>query len=149
MNDNNILFQIKSLEEIMMRKFFMKEVKTRLKEKKISSPTQMRIIDYILQNEGKKVYQKDLEQAFNLRRATISEVLKTMEKNNTIVREISKDDNRTKEIKLSKESKKIFDMSKKRILELEKVIIKDIDSSDLKTFTSVINKMKENIENMN
>ena len=43
------------------------------------SPTQMRIIDYIIQNEDKPIYQKDLESIFNLRRATISEVLITME----------------------------------------------------------------------
>lgn len=148
MDENNILFQIKSLEQLILRDFFRKIMCENHEIKKIPSPTQMRIIDYLTQNQNKKVYQKDLENIFNLRRATISEVLITMEKNNMIERVISKDDTRTKEIKLSEYSKKFFETSKKRILELEHVITKDIDNEDLKTFVNVINKMKENILNM-
>ena len=50
------------------------------------SIAQMQIIKYILKHDGKTIYQRDLEEVFNLRRATISGILKTMEKNNVIIR---------------------------------------------------------------
>ena len=109
MEEKNILFQIKSLEQLILRNIFLKKMSKEYDFKKMPSPTQMRIIDYILQNEDKTIYQKDLENIFNLRRATISEVLITMEKNNIIERKTSKYDTRTKEIKLSKETKKLFE----------------------------------------
>lgn len=150
MNNSSILVQIKSLEQIIMRDFFIKIINDeKIKMKNFPSPTQMQIVDYILQNKGNPVFQKDLEKVVNLRRATISEVLKTMEKNNLIERCISSTDSRTKEIKLSKETKKIFEIKKKKILELEEIIKKDISDSELQTFSNVISKMKENIQNMN
>lgn len=149
MDNNSILIQIKSLEQVIMRDFFMKVMNDDVKMKKFPSPTQMRIIDYILQNDKKPVYQKDLERVFNLRRATISEVLQTMEKNNIIERCVSEVDNRTKEIKLSKETKKIFDNNKRKFLELESIITNNISDSELEIFINVINKMKDNIQNMN
>lgn len=149
MDNNSILIQIKSLEQVIMRDFFMKVMNDDVKMKKFPSPTQMRIIDYILQNDKMPVYQKDLERVFNLRRATISEVLKTMEKNNIIERCVSEIDNRTKEIKLSKETKKIFDNNKRKFLELESIITNNISDNELEIFINVINKMKDNIQNMN
>ena len=71
MEKNNVLFQIKSLEQLIIRDLFMKVMKIEIDIRKIPSPTQIRIIDYILNNDRKPVYQKDLETVFNLRRANI------------------------------------------------------------------------------
>jgi len=147
MEEKNILFQIKSLEQLILRNIFLKKMSKEYDFKKMPSPTQMRIIDYILQNEDKTIYQKDLENIFNLRRATISEVLITMEKNNIIERKTSKYDTRTKEIKLSKETKKLFENCEQKIIELEKEITKNINKKDLETFQKVMSQMKENITN--
>ena len=145
MEEKNILFEIKTLEQLIIREVLLKSLDKNLNIKKMPSPTQMRIIDYIIQNEDKPIYQKDLESIFNLRRATISEVLITMEKNGMIERVISKDDSRTKEIKLSDSTKEFFEENKHRILELESIITKDIDKKDIDVFKSVICKMKDNI----
>lgn len=148
MEKNNVLFQIKSLEQLIIRDLFMKVMKIEIDIRKIPSPTQIRIIDYILNNDRKPVYQKDLETVFNLRRATISEVLKTMEKNNMIVRTVSNYDTRTKEIKLSESTKKVFDNYKVKLLELENIVTKDISDDELNVFSLLIAKMKENIKKM-
>ncbi len=140
MEEKSVLFQIKSLEILILRDFKDFNIK------KIPSLTQMKIIDYIIQNKKKIIYQKDLEEVFNLRRATISEVLITMEKNNMIKREISKNDTRTKEIKLSNETKKLFEENKKRLKTLEEKITQNIQKEELETFLNVITKMKENIK---
>lgn len=140
MEEKSVLFQIKSLEILILRDFKDFNIK------KIPSLTQMKIIDYIIQNKKKTIYQKDLEEELNLRRATISEVLITMEKNNMIIREVSKNDTRTKEIKLSNETKKLFEENKKRLKTLEEKITQNIQKEELETFLNVIAKMKENIK---
>ena len=41
----------------------------------------------------------------------------------------------------------MFEKNEEKILELEKVITKEITKKDLETFLKVINKMKENLKN--
>ena len=65
------------------------------------SPIQVRIVKYLVKQNNKAILQKDMEYIFNIRRSTVSGVIKTMEKNNIIIRENVKDDNKSKEIKLT------------------------------------------------
>ena len=107
--NKNILYQIKTLEKLVIRSL--------LEEKEIHclpTPTQIQIIEYI-QNQKEDVYQKDLEKNLNLRRATVSGVLKTMEKNHIVKREESLTDGRTKKIVLSPQAKKIFEKKQLQI----------------------------------
>lgn len=67
------------------------------------SPIQVRIVKYLVKQNNKAILQKDMEYIFNIRRSTVSGVIKTMEKNNIIIRENVKDDNKSKEIKLTNE----------------------------------------------
>ena len=106
----------------------------------------MRIIEYILENKNRDIYQSELEEVLHLRRATVSGVLQTMEKNLLIERIIDKEDTRKKRIILSKNTKQIFIKNSKKMEELEQIAIKNIDKSDIEIFTKLIKKMKENIE---
>ena len=143
-----ILFQVKNLEKVILRKLSPDE----LEKKDISdiekrpTPTQMQIVGYILDNIDKEVYQKDLEDSLNLRRATISDVLQRMEKNGVIKREIASNGTRTKKILLTDKSKKFFEAGRNRMKDLENIAIKDIPDEELQIFSNVIDKM---IENMN
>lgn len=148
MEEKSILFEIKTLEQLILREILPKNTNKRLNMKKAPSPTGMRIIDHLINNENKKIYQKDLEQILNLRRATISEVLITLEKNGMIERVTGEHDTRTKEIKLSKQTKKLFNENKEKLLNLENILTKNITKDDLTTFIKVIEKMKENIQNI-
>ena len=50
------------------------------------SPIQVRIVKYLVKQNNKAILQKDMEYIFNIRRSTVSGVIKTMEKNNIIIR---------------------------------------------------------------
>ena len=67
------------------------------------SPIQVRIVKYLVKQNNRAILQKDMEYIFNIIRSTVSGVIKTMEKNNIIIRENVKDDNKSKEIKLTNE----------------------------------------------
>lgn len=143
MNKNRVLYQIKTLENMILRNLTSDNEELSL----ILTPTQMLIIEYILKHENEDIYQKDLENILNLRRATVSGVLQTMEKNGLLERISHLEDARLKRIILKESAKSIFLKSKHKMEKLEKIVVKDISSEELKTFLKVINMMKKNLKN--
>lgn len=143
MKEVKLLYQIKSLEKLIFR-YFSCDVDI---NNAPPTPTQMQIIEYILKNNEKDIYQKDLEEILNLRRATVSGVLQTMEKNKLLERVTNSTDARVKKIILNEDAKKIFLKNKKNIEQLEKIVTNNIKEEELDIFLKVINIMKENIIN--
>ena len=145
MNDNKVLYEIKSLEKMLVRELINNsDIKD--KENLLPTPTQCQIIEYILNNKNKDIYQKDLEKVLNLRRATVSAVLHTMEKNGLIKRVTDESDTRTKKIILNEKIPERFNEYSKKIKKIENNIIKDISDKDLEIFLKVISQMKESIK---
>lgn len=142
-----IFYQIKSLEKILFKKITnIDEIKEKNMELKITPlGTQMEILAYLFEHADEKICQKDLEEILDLKRATISGVLQTMEKNKIIERAIDDEDTRTKKIILNKDAKETYLKNYKMIEEMEEKVIKDISQEELETFLDVIEKMKKNI----
>ena len=145
MNDNKVLYEIKSLEKMLVREL-INNSDIMDKENLLPTPTQCQIIEYILNNKNKDIYQKDLEKVLNLRRATVSGVLHTMEKNGLIKRVTDESDTRTKKIILNEKIPERFNEYSKKIKKIENNIIKDISDKDLEIFLKVISQMKESIK---
>lgn len=143
MEDKNIFNSIKELEKGIVRKIMNETSHDEMYSK--PSIAQMQIIKYILKHDGKTIYQRDLEEVFNLRRATISGILKTMEKNNVIIRVCDPNDARGKIVILSDDAKKFFKEKETLFKKLETVLKKDISKEELETFYKVILKMRDNI----
>lgn len=143
MNDNMVLYKIRTFEATILRKMEPKEKDDKVRNHPTIS--QIRIIDYILKQKDKDIYQKDLETVLNLRRATVSGVLQTMEKNGLIERITSDDDSRVKKIILNSSAKEMFIKGQKRIKEIETISLKGISEEELSIFLNVLNKMRNNI----
>lgn len=143
MDDKNIFNSIKELEKGIVRKIMSETSHDEMYSK--PSIAQMQIIKYILKHDGKTIYQRDLEEVFNLRRATISGILKTMEKNNVIIRVCDPNDARGKIVILSDDAKKFFKEKETLFKKLETVLKKDISKEELEIFYKVILKMRDNI----
>ena len=146
---NKVLYQIRTLEKLIIRRYWVEKGFTKEdfeNKMKKTSPTQMQIIEYMLKHDQEDVYQKDLEKVLRLRRATVSGVLQTMEKNNLISRITNQEDTRTKKIILNENTKKLFLENKKKFDEIEEKIIKGISNENLNLFFQVIEEMKKNIE---
>ena len=143
MEDKNIFNSIKELEKGIVRKIMSETSHNEMYSK--PSIAQMQIIKYILKHDGKTIYQRDLEEVFNLRRATISGILKTMEKNNVIIRVCDPNDARGKIVILSDDAKKFFKEKENLFKKIETVLKKDISKEELEIFYKVILKMRDNI----
>ena len=143
MEDKNIFNSIKELEKGIVRKIMSETSHNEMYSK--PSIAQMQIIKYILKHDGKTIYQRNLEEVFNVHRATISGILKTMEKNNVIIRVCDPNDARGKIVILSDDAKKFFKEKETLFKKIETVLKKDISKEELEIFYKVILKMRDNI----
>lgn len=87
---------------------------------------QMLIISLIDQREkiGKMVFQKDIEEEFNIRRASVTNIVQLMEKKNLITREPLKEDVRYKQLVLTNSSRKYAKYLKEYEQDIEEVLKK-------------------------
>lgn len=115
------------------------------------SPTRMQmwIISYIRNNSESDIFQGELERTFNITRATASDILKRMERDGFIIRKSATHDARMKKIILTDEAIQIADEIRRNILKNEYLMARDISDDDLNTFFRVIDKIKENLQNIN
>ena len=142
MNEDNILFYIKGLHSSIMKEMLKGESESH----KVPRPTQMRIMNYMLEHKNEEVNQKDLEEHLKLSRATVSDVLKTMEKYKLIERITNPNDTRVKMVILNKKAVEIHDKNTKKMQDLGKVVVKGIPKEDIEKFKEVLQKMIKNIE---
>ena len=110
------------------------------------SPIQVRIVKYLVKQNNKDILQKDMEYIFNIRRSTVSGVIKTMEKNNIIIRENVKDDNKSKEIKLTNEVYLRANELVRKLRELDLELLKDVNKEDLEVFMRVLKNIQDNLK---
>lgn len=110
------------------------------------SPIQVRIVKYLVKQNNKAILQKDMEYLFNIRRSTVSGVIKTMEKNNIIIRENVKDDNKSKEIKLTDDVYKRANDLVKELKDLDLELLKDVNKEDLEVFMRVLKNIQDNLK---
>ena len=100
-------------------------------------------------NNGSKhgdVYAKDIEAKFNMRRATVAEILSLMEKNGLITRESHSDDARLKKIKLTQKSIEIQNSIEEEIENVENNLKKNLTEDEINKFMEIIQKMSNNLE---
>lgn len=140
--EKDIYCQIKELEILICRLIHSKNPNI------IKPPTitQARIMKYIFENNSKDIYQKDLEKALNLRRATVSEVLATMERKDLIIRSENPNDARSKKIELAQLDNNKKRQMKEQMQQLEQALTQDISKEELLTFSLVLRKMQNNIK---
>ena len=69
-----------------------------------------------------------------------------MEKNNIIIRENVKDDNKSKEIKLTDDVYKRANDLVKELKELDLELLKDVDKEDLEVFMRVLKNIQDNLK---
>lgn len=101
------------------------------------------------QDENTNIYQKDIENRFNIRRSTASEMLKTMEKKGYIERVTDTNDTRLKRIIVTDKAKELNKETKANLEKLQKRLTKGISDKELEMFWVVLEKISDNAEEDN
>lgn len=109
--------------------------------------TQEMVLAYMATIEpGQDILQKDLESWFNIRRSTVTEILKRMEQKGLIERAPVAYDKRVKKIVLTEKAQAICRQNWERILVTEKKLAHGFSEEELRQFFRLLNKLQQNIE---
>lgn len=108
--------------------------------------TQIQILVYLIRHSNEEVCQKDLEIETNLKKASITGTLDSLESKGIIERIQSKDDKRKNIIVLSQTTIEAKDRIASDIRQLDASIKAGISDEEFNTFVNVIEKIKNNLE---
>lgn len=92
-----------------------------------------------------KVYAKNIENEFDMRRPTVTGILQLMEQNNFIKRRAEGKDARLKEIVITSKGMEIVKKIDLNVKQIEKDLVKDVSKEEMKTFLSIIGKLSKNL----
>nr|WP_317282236.1 MarR family winged helix-turn-helix transcriptional regulator [uncultured Sellimonas sp.] len=110
------------------------------------TPMQKHILTYIVfESTKQELYQKDIEEEFQIRRSTASGILQLMEKNGFIVRESVEKDARLKRILPTEKAEKLRMQILNNIRESEKKMKSGIPEKEIEICLSVLRRILKNI----
>ena len=92
-----------------------------------------------------KVYAKDIESEFDMRRATIAGILQLLEQNKLITRKAEGSDARLKEITITKKALEIINNVDSSIAELEKRLEENMSKEERENFLKTLDKLSKNL----
>jgi len=109
------------------------------------TPVQGRVIGYLAHHRDQDVYQRDLEREFQIRRSTISALLRTMEQNGLIERRFVPQDARLKQLVLTPKAETFSDRFEQEIAHVEAVVTRGVSAAEMKAFFDTVAKFEENL----
>lgn len=142
-NSESIGFRIKKMNNLIIRNIRAKMAKDGLDELTIMHGW---IMGFLYQNEGKAVYQKDVECNFCISKSTVTNILKLMEKKGYIVRVSDENDARLKRLALTELGKKKHIQTVEIIDDFHKRMEDGITEDEFRTFERVMEKIEQNME---
>lgn len=95
-----------------------------------------------------EVFQRDIDEEFNLRRSTATGILQLMEKNGMILRQTVPYDARLKSIVPTEKAAALYDAVSADIQEIERRLAQNIAPDDLAVFRRVLEQMYRNMDTM-
>ena len=114
------------------------------------TPMQRHILNYILlETLYRDIYQKNLEEEFQVRKSTVSGILKLIEKNGFIYRESVKEDARLKRILPTKKAEALRPSILEHIHETEIRMTEGVSEQDLFLCKKVLYQMCQNLAEKN
>lgn len=103
------------------------------------------VIKYLVANENKEIFQKDIEEDLAMQRSTASRLLKRMEKNGYIKREGVSYDKRLKKVIATKKLYEANNLIHEKLNNTEIIMREGINETEIQSLFNTINKIKSNL----
>lgn len=107
---------------------------------------QARILTYLYRNKDRSIYQKDIEQTFQIRGGTVTGMLETLEKMELIVRVESTKDKRRRKVILTESGTDKAINAIKTNRHFEDLIKKELTDKEEKDFYLVLSKLNNLVD---
>ncbi|MGO4529458.1 MarR family winged helix-turn-helix transcriptional regulator [Paenibacillus sp. 2TAF8] len=106
---------------------------------------QGRVIGYIYEHQEKGLIQKNLADVFNRRDATITSMLKGLEKNGYIVRKIPANNERQKNLYVLPKGEQVIQDIEQMFATVENEIVKSLTDEEQATLMRLLTKVNQNL----
>ncbi|MDB6352841.1 MarR family transcriptional regulator [Trichococcus sp. K1Tr] len=108
---------------------------------------QFAIVSYIAKESAERdVFQKDLEQKFDIRKSTVTGILNTMERDGLLLRETVPYDARLRKMMLTDKALQAKKNSEQVIETVENQLSKGLTEEEIATFLTILEKISKNAE---
>ena len=144
--DTAVIFHIHSLDRLIRRGLDSSVAQSDMAR---LTGLQARVICFIADAEDTDVYQRDIEAELNVRRSTVSGILRGMEKNGLVERVDVAHDARLKKLVLTQKALERREKMRQNIIKLDGQLCSGISEAELVEFLAVISKMKQNLMEVN
>lgn len=104
------------------------------------------VIDYLMDNTDRDIYQKDIEAEFAINRATASKMLTLMEEKKFILRSSSAEDGRLKKIEVLPEGAKLRKICESIKKEMEQELTASLSKEEVVFLKKILRKMLAHFE---
>ena len=143
MNDMDVTFELMTIAHMIHRTH---DNMIPAEHRQKVTGTHMRMIHFLYTNKDREIFQKDLEDFFQVRPSTISSNLRLMEKNGLIVRESVQQDARLKKIVLCEESSHLFESTQVIRSEIKAKFTKVLTPEEIKTLYTLLYKIRKEFD---
>lgn len=117
-----------------------------IKENKNLTGIQVWVLNFLLRNADREIYQRDIEREFNIRRSTATQLLKAMEEGGLIRRVPVDFDARLKKIELTEYAEEIRAQVQAQIRRAEAVMTEGFTEEEIENFFSYVERFKANLK---
>ncbi|MFV0441574.1 MAG: MarR family winged helix-turn-helix transcriptional regulator [Lachnospirales bacterium] len=107
--------------------------------------SQGRLLFFLLANNHRDIYQKNIEDEYGLRPSSASELLKKMEEKGLIRRESKSYDARLKKIIVTDKALSHEDSVVSECIKLEDKLLRGVSHEEMKIFSEIITRMIKNL----
>ena len=117
-------------------------------EKMPGSQLQGGILGYLFHQQGKSVYQKDLEKEFRISRATATNTLQVMERNGFIVRKAVDKDARLKRIEMTEEALANHQKIEAHMRAMDARMLQGLSEGEVRELFRLLEVVEKNLEEL-
>ncbi len=104
------------------------------------------IIRYLDENQDREIYQKELEEVFHSSRATISNTLQVMERNELVIRSSVESDARLKKLTLTEKAKEFTRKARENVEQTEALFRRGMSEEEVEQLLGLLRKVRENLQ---
>lgn len=138
----NIGVQLRSLSNVIMRYI---EQRARARSCDLLTGSNGWILDYLLQNADREVYQRELEEEFSITRSTASKVVHLMEKKGLVERRPAAHDARMRKLALTVKAGTLALEMRSVSENLSQILMRDFAPEEIDNLYEYIERMKKNL----
>lgn len=141
---NHVGYQLKALDHL-----FRRHMQAMMRQNGFADMPLMNgwIIEYLSYNEGKDVFQKDIEKSFKVGKSSIAGTLKMMEEKGYILRQTVEGDARLKRVCLTEKGRACVHKMETGREYMEQKVCEGLTKEEIALFFSIIRKMQDNLLN--